>query len=68
MGVEKEMISIYLTILIALIILRIFMTAIFMISGKKTKLSDKERVGFGVFWLIISIITTVLFIQEVIYP
>lgn len=62
------MISIYLTILIALIILRIFIMAIFMISRKKTKLSDKERVGFGVFWLIISIITTVLFIQEVIYP
>jgi len=66
--VEKEMISIYLTILIALIILRIFMTAIFMISGKKTKLSDKERVGFGVFWLIVSVVTAILYLQEVIYP
>jgi hypothetical protein len=62
------MISIYLTILLALFILRIFMTSLYMISGKKSKLTDSERLFIGVFWLVISIITTILFLQEVIYP
>lgn len=61
------MISIYLTVLIGLIILRVFVTAIYMISGKKTNLTDKERVAIGVSWVIITTITTILFLQEVIF-
>jgi hypothetical protein len=62
------MISIYLTILLALFILRIFMTSLYMISGKKSKLTDRERLFIGITWLILSVITTILFLQEVIYP
>ena len=62
------MISIYLTILLALFILRIFMTSLYMISGKKSKLSERELKGFGTFWLIASVVTAILYIQEVIYP
>ena len=61
------MISIYLTVLIGLILLRIFVVAIYMIGGKKTKLSDRERLFVGVSWVIISVITTILFLQEVIF-
>lgn len=61
------MISIYLTILIALLLLRVFFQAIFMISGRKSKLSDREVKTFGTFWVIASVITTVLFLQEVIF-
>jgi hypothetical protein len=61
------MISIYLTVLIGLILLRIFVTAVYMIGGKKTKLTDNERLFIGVSWVIISVITTILFLQEVIF-
>lgn len=61
------MISIYLTILVGLLILRVFFQAIAMIGGKKSKLSDRERLFIGIFWLIASIGASIMYLQEMIF-
>ncbi len=61
------MISIYLTILVGLLILRVFFQAISIIGCKKSKLSDRERLLIGIFWLIASIGAGIMYLQEMIF-
>lgn len=60
-------VDIFLTILFGLLTLRVFATSMYGLFGKGgSTFTDNQKKGLSVFWLMASVITTVLFLQVLI--
>lgn len=55
-----------LVILFGLILLRVFASSIMIIKGNNKPMTDRQRYSIGIFWLLASTITGILFLQVLI--